>query len=142
MPKERTSEVELLKVHYDENSPSDEGSLLVRVVSTGDVLLCCDVDCGGHFAKLKKNNRYRALFMTFGAIEPVADAAGSSAEISRNEHDGVTSMTGKVDDRVDEWIICDVGFPVYAMPVKKNSSIKKGDIVSIFGGLRVELILQ
>lgn len=141
MKKEKTCEIELMDIVYDEDSPSDEGSLLVRVTATGDVALCCDVDCGSHLARLKKGSRYTALFLSFGSIEILGGADPGTKKIERNEHEGVVSMTGKIDAITGEWVICDVGFPVYAMPLKKSDTFKKGDIVSVMGGLRVELMI-
>jgi len=135
------SSVKLLEILYDLDSPSNEGSLLVHESRTGEELLCCDVDCGDHLDFFKIGEHYEAFFSTFGVISPHCPES-EGARIEKNRYRGVVKMNGTIVDIKDNWYICDVGFYVYAMSITNVSGIRKGDRVSIAGGLRVDLIVK
>jgi len=135
------SKVKLLEILYDLDSPSNEGSLLVQEMKTGEELLCCDVDCGDHLDLFAIGGEYEAFFSTFGVISRAEKERGP-ANIEKNQYRGVIRMTAKIVDVRDNWYVCDAGFYVYAMSMTGVSGIKKGDRVNITGGLRVDLIVK
>jgi len=137
---ESISEVELLRIDYDIDSPSDEGSLLVKVCSTGDEILCCDVDCGAHLEFLVPGNIYDVFFTIFGAA--VKLEGNKKAGVNKNHHCGVEKIHGKVISINGDWILCDAGFPVYAMSISPHHDFKTGDHIVVAGGMRIEVILK
>ncbi len=135
------SNIKLLEVFYDLDSPSNEGSLLVCERNTGEELLCCDVDCGEHLDYFKIGHDYEAFFSAFGMISHLNED-GIVPEIEKNQYRGVIRMNAKIVDIRDEWYICDAGFYVYAMPITNMAGFKKGGRVTISAGLRVELVIN
>ncbi len=135
------SKVELLEILYDMDSPSNEGSLLVHESRSGEELLCCDVDCGDHLDLFKIGGHYEAFFSTFGMITH-ADEENAVPKVEKNQFRGVTRLNATIIDIRDNWYICDAGFYVYAMSITNISGLKKGDRVTIAGGLRVDLIVK
>lgn len=135
------SKIKLLEIHYDIDSPSDEGSLLVEEENTKEQFLCCDVDLGEHLDRLKIDETYNVFFSTFGTVNCLNKENKVKKEIHKNKFKGITKMFGKVVDIIDQWYVCDVGFYVFVMSIKNITSIKCGDYISIDGGVRIELSL-
>jgi len=138
---ESVSEVELLRIDYDIDSPSDEGALMVKVLATGDEILCCDVDCGAHLEFLVPGNAYEVFFTIFGAAVKL-EGGHKKAEVVKNRHGGVEKIHGKVVSVKGDWILCDAGFPVYAMSISPHHDFRPGEHIVVAGGLRIEVILK
>lgn len=138
---ESVCEVELLRIDYDIDSPSDEGSLLVKVLASGDEILCCDVDCGAHLEFLVPGNTCEVFFTIFGAIVKL-EGDNQKIRIHKNHHKGVEKIHGRVISVKGDWILCDAGFPVYAMSISPRHDFRAGDHIVVAGGLRIEVILK
>lgn len=138
---ESICEIELLRIDYDIDSPSDEGSLLVKVLESGDEIFCCDVDCGAHLEFLVPGNTYEAFFTIFGAVVKL-EGDNNKKKIHKNHHKGVEKIHGKVISVKGDWILCDAGFPVYAMAISPHHDLRAGDHIVVAGGLRIEVILK
>jgi len=123
------------------DSPSNEGSLLVYETKSGEELLCCDVDCGDHLDLFKIGEHYEAFFSTFAMITH-AGKEDVVPKIEKNRFRGVTRLNATIADIKENWYICDAGFYVYAMSMTDISGFKKGDRVTIAGGLRIDPVIK
>jgi|GEM_PF-4521489 len=135
------SKFKLLDIIYDHDSPSNEGSLLVRELKTGEVLLCDDLDYGDHIEMLKTGEEYEAFFTTLGFIEPRGNSK-KDYKIFKNPQDGVLKINAVISDIKNDWYICDAGFFVYAMSITHIDGLKVGDHISVSGGLRIEPLIK
>ncbi|MEZ7891630.1 MAG: hypothetical protein QMC67_07770 [Candidatus Wallbacteria bacterium] len=139
--KDYTNEIELIDMHYEHDSISDEGQLLIKVKQIDDIILCNDVECGSRIEFLKKKESYKAFLMTFAIMAKVNEEPGGKKIIEKNTNKSVLKMRGVVLEKYGEWYICDVGFYIYAMCATAGSSFKPGDWVNLAGGVRVEIVL-